>query len=521
MDQWLTLLLKNDLNEYLPLILKIVFLALWFFTTLVIFSAPLPGKKIKVNYVLLGWIFCGSLLAILIYQATWQLGGMARPRFVSYLRSHNRRSNAAEQQSLRGPIFDRRGMVLAAPRTGSIWERRYPLGEAAAHPLGYYHPRYGLTAVERICDSRLSGVIKNKEQLAHSLLGRRAEQGESLTLTLDSRLQKLAYDLLKKRRGAVVVLNPRNGDLLALVSSPGFDPADPGSVLHATSTDPLFNRAVQGAYPPGSTFKIVTAGAALCAGISPTYNCPGGGFIADSGTRAIRDSEYYSAHRKGETWRGWGSINMKEAMVHSSNVYFAQLGAACTAEQLCHTFNQLHIGRKIAYMHDAEESLATNPGQVPSLKSRWNRAQAAIGQGDLLVSPLHVACFTAAAANRGALCAPRLNAASPVVILSEPFTPAAAYTLKVLLREAVRRGTGRRADLAGLDVCGKTGTAQIGSGRDHAWFTCFAPFAEPAIVVTVLVENGGFGAAAALPIARELLLNADRLGLVQVSGRRQ
>ncbi len=521
MAEWLSGLLQSNQNIPIQLILKVLFFTVLFIAVISLYSASCPKKKVKVNYILLCWIFCCSLLAILIYQATWQLGGMTRPEFVKFMRTYNRRKNVAGQQVLRGPILDRRGMVLAAPQSDSIWKRRYPLGAAAVHPLGYYHPRYGITAVERACDGVLSGIIQDKETIAKSILGKRAEQGESISLTLDSRLQKKAYQLLKNRRGSVVVMNPLNGELLALVSSPGFDPTQPKRAMADTKGKPLFNRAVQGRYPPGSTFKIVIAGAVLNKGISPTYNCPSGGYIAGFGRKAIRDSEYYSARRKGRKWRGWGKINMKEAMVHSSNVYFSQLGANCSADLLKQAMQSLHLDSEIVYMTGSSGNLECAAGGMPGLKSKWHRAQSAIGQGDVLVTPLHVACYTAAAANRGSLYAPKLNKATPAKKLSQPFTPAAAYTLKVMLRDVVKRGTGRKADIRGLDVCGKTGTAQVSSGKDHSWFTCFAPFSKPEIVVTVLIENGGYGAAAALPIAKDLLIEADKLGLIKGSKRRR
>lgn len=504
--------LKGDLGVHLLTIMKALFLIVLLWAVLALFGTAYPGKKLKVNYVLLGWIFCGALFAVLAYQATWQLGGMTRPAFVKFMRTYNRRENAAQQQALRGALLDRRGLVLAAPQPGSIWGRRYPLGAAAAHPLGYYDFRYGITAVERVCDGTLSGMVQAPEDLAKSILIKRLEQGESVNLTLDSRLQKKAYELMKNRGGAVVVLNPRNGDLLALVSSPGFDPRHPANAIHDSIRKPAFNRAVQGRYPPGSTFKIVTAGAALNNNLSPTFNCPGGGFVASKGKKPIRDSEYYSDLRKGRQWKGWGSINMQEAMIHSSNVYFSQLGAGCTAMQLDEVMRAVQIDQEIPYLAGSSGTLASMPGKMPGLESGWSRAQAAIGQGNLLVTPLHVACYTAAVANKGVLYAPQLNLDAPARKLSQPFTAATAYTLKKMLREVVKKGTGRGAELAGLDVCGKTGTAEVGGSKDHAWFTCFAPFNDPVLVVTVLVENGGYGAEAALPVARELLLEAAQLG---------
>ncbi len=512
-------LLRDHLGLHLLTIMKALFLIVLLWAVLALYGAAYPGKKMKVSYLQLGWIFCGSLLAILVYQATWQLGGMTRPQFVKFMRTYNRRANAAQQQALRGALLDRRGLVLAAPQAGSIWERRYPLGEAAVHPLGYYDFRYGITAVERACDGVLSGMILDNEEFAKSILGKRPEQGESVTLTLDSRLQKKAYELLRKRSGAVVVMNPRNGDLLAIVSSPGFNPRQPEAAIRDAVRKPVFNRAVQGLYPPGSTFKIVTAGAALNNGISPTFNCPAGGFVAGKGRKPIRDSEYYSALRRGRAWSGWGTINMKEAMVHSSNVYFSQLGAGCTESQLTAVLRSVQIDQEIGYLIGSSGTLMCARGGMPTLESGWDRAQAAIGQGDVLVTPLHVACYTAAAANKGTLFAPRLLLEAPARKLSQPFTAATAYTLKVMLREVVQKGTGRGADLAGLEVCGKTGTAEVNSGKDHAWFTCFAPFSDPVLVVTVLIENGGFGAEAALPVARDLLAEAEKLGYFKVTDR--
>ncbi|MBO7687458.1 MAG: penicillin-binding protein 2, partial [Kiritimatiellae bacterium] len=139
-------------------------------------------------------------------------------------------------------------------------------------------------------------------------------------------------------------------------------------------------------------------------------------------------------------------------------------------------------------------------------------APVAIGQGALQLTPLGVALVTAAVADDGLIVAPTLSETAKPTLRARPFSFAAAQRVKKMMRAAVRRGTGRPCDVPGLDVCGKTGTAQTGKGADHAWFTCFAPEASPRLVVTVLVEGGGFGAKAAAPVAREILLEAQRLG---------
>jgi len=512
-------LLNSDVGPDLLRALKIVFLAVLAVAALGILCAPTvkPGKV--TSYGLLRILFAGALFAVLGYQATWQMLGYTNPAFVKFVRRYNRRPNAAEKQVMRGPLLDRRGRVLAAPVPGDVWGRRYPLGEAAAHPLGYYHATYGITAVERVCDPTLSGYALDKrdEALGKALFAQRAAEGEAVTLTLDQRLQQKAYELLAGRKGAVVVMRPRSGALLALVSSPGFDPLNPAEAIADEQNAPAFNRAVQGRYPPGSTFKILLAGLALEKGLPQVFACPGQGYIAGPNTPPIRDSEFYAYQRKGAVWPGWGRIGLKEATVHSSNVYFAQLGVESRPEAFNDMMDKARIREPLPYLSASGGELKSARGHVPEVTKKRAIALLAIGQGEVLTTPLHVACFTAAVAADGRMMCPRLCKSDPIEEVSRLFSARTAGRLRAILREAVSRGTGKGADLAGLDVCGKTGTAQAPGGEDHAWFTCFAPQPAPNIVVTVLVERGGFGAKAALPVARALLQEADSLGYVRVA----
>ena len=511
-------ILNGSLGPDILRALKIVFLAFLAVATLAVLFAPSikPGKT---QYSLLRFVFAASLAAVLCYQASWQLLGFTDPDFVKFMRRYNRRPNAAEKQVMRGPILDRRGMVLAAPVPGDVWGRRYPLGEAAVHPLGYYHSKYGITAVERVYDPTLSGYAIDKRDDTPQLMGKalfaqRAAEGEAVTLTLDQRLQQKAYELMDGRQGAVVVMMPRTGDLLALVSSPGFDPLAPASALINSATTPAFNRAVQGRYPPGSTFKILLAGLALDKKQSPVFACPGDGFRMPS-TPPIRDSEYYAYQRKGAAWGGWGRIGLKDALVHSSNVYFAQLGVASAPEDFNAMIARSLFNTPLTYLRSENGDLQSARGNVPEVSKKRALALLSIGQGEVLATPLHVACFTAAVAGDGKMVRPRLGKDEPVEEESRLFSPQTAAQLRTMLREAVSKGTGKGANVPGLDVCGKTGTAQVAGKEDHAWFTCFAPHGHPGIVVTVLVEHGGFGARSALPVARGLLEEADRLGYIR------
>ena len=499
--------------------LKVAFLAFFTVASLAVLFAP-RARTGRVTYGLLRVTVTAALAAVLAYQATWQLAGFAKPDFVRFMRRYNKRPRAAETQVMRGPILDRRGLVLAAPVPGDVWGRRYPLGEAAVHPVGYFHPRFGITAVERVCDPELSGYpAETKEDFpGKNLFAVRAAEGAAVTLTLDAGLQAKAYELLEGRKGAVVVMRPRSGALLALVSSPGFDPLNPQSAVGDDENSPVFNRATQGRYPPGSTFKILIAGMALEKGFSPVYACPGMGYIAGPDTPPIRDSEYYAYERNGAVWPGWGRLSLEEALTHSSNVYFAQLGVGCGAAAFNRVMASARINEALVYLDAVSGKLKTACGHAPEVAQKRKLALLAIGQGEVLVTPLHVACFTAAVAAGGEMVRPRLRADEPVEKLGVLFTPGTAKQLGEMLRKAVRSGTGRAANVPALEVCGKTGTAQVPGGEDHAWFTCFAPHKRPSIVVTVLVERGGFGAKAALPVARALLEEADRLGYVRRAG---
>lgn len=495
---------------------KLCFLILLTLAVLFIVSSPRvkPGKS---SYTLLRLIFLLMFSATLVYQATWQLTGHARPEFVKFMRRYNRRPNAAQMQTLRGPLLDRRGMVLTAPVPGEVWERYYPLGAAGVHPLGYSHARFGLAGVEWACDPTLSGyAMENTNRWQrHLVLAPRSEEGAAQELTLDSRLQKKAYSLLEGRKGAVIIMQPATGALLALVSSPGFDPVNPAFALQDKQNQPALNRATQGVYPPGSVLKILVAVAGLEQGVAGVIPCPALGYIAAPATPAIRDNEYYAAQRRGRTWRGWGNLGLEAALKHSSNVYFAQLGVACGVERFAAVMQRAQLDQKFVYLEGSGGKLRSSKGNIPDVKRASELAHLGIGQGKMLVTPLHVACFTSAIAYEGRLMKPNLLKESQPVELTQLCSAPVARELRRMLRQAVVSGTGRGADIRGMEVCGKTGTAEVSGQQDHAWFTCFAPEKKPIIMVTVLIENGGFGAQSAVPVARQLLLYSQKLGYLR------
>lgn len=486
--------------------------------------APRPGRKHLWLLAAGLWI---ALLGVLVHQAAWQLAGFRRPEFVRFMRFHDPRPDTSLKQVRRGTITDWRGTVLAQSDPVDLSRRIYPLGAAACHAVGYLHPRYGLAGVEQAADATLCGYsfasLDDLDRFGRNLLDHQAAGGSDVHLTLDAELQVEAYGLMEGKRGAVVVLRPADGAILCLASAPGFDPANPAEAMLDTANAPLLNRAVQGLYPPGSTFKILMAGLAADRHQAPVLRCPGEGFVPAPGARPIRDSEFYSALRAGRAWPGYGRIGLQQGFIHSSNVYFSQLGLILGAQAFNELVVRSRINTGVTYCSGTAVSLASAPGHLPQvgLRNRLLLAQLAIGQGPMVVTPLHVALWTAAVAEDGVLPQPRLRADTPPAELGRVMTLEAAATVKALLRETVLRGTGRAANVPGLTVCGKTGTAEAPGGGEHAWFTCFAPAKRPELVVTVLVEQGGYGAQAAAPIARELLEEAVELGLLGGDAKEQ
>ena len=520
MFEAMTALLNGEWGPGLIRLFRFSFLVLMGLSCLTFMLTPSPKAKKKQVFSIFALLMGGALLALLVYQATWQLAGFRRQEFVAFMRQHNPRPDAAEKQVKRGTIYDCHGVKLALSVEGEPWGRIYPLGAAAAHVVGYFHPRYGLAGVERAAEAQLAGVgiatKREREQFGRNLFDREQAEGLYQALTLDARLQERAYELLAGRPGAVVALRPYDGAILALVSSPSFDPYHPGQAAQDSAAAPMLNRALQGRYPPGSTFKILVAAMAAAQNLAPVFNCPGGGFAAASHIRPIRDSAYWAYERRGEVWHGYGRIGLRAGFVRSSNVYFAQLGMACGAERFNIVAEAAHLNERVTIFSGSGEDIRSLAGNVPHVTSHDSAAvaQLSIGQGAMLVTPLHVAMFTAAMAAEGVLWQPRLDAQDEPRMMNRITTPTAAATVAALMREAVREGTGRGADIPGMDVCGKTGTAEVAGGNDHAWFTCFAPQHDPRLVVTVIIEHGGFGAVAALPVARDLLVEADRLGLL-------
>lgn len=450
---------------------------------------------------------------------------------------HNRRLAAAEEAIIRGTIYDRNGIVLAEDRMiGNSKKRVYPLGPATAHLLGFISQRYGRTGLESTFDHHLLGLDEAGKwrSTLDRILGRQ-RYGHNINLTIDSRLQKRAQNLLGSRNGAVVALDPKTGGVLAVVSSPTFDPGSIEDVVKTESIvqngknvdlkitmfdmlkkqsedSPLLNKAVRGYYPPGSIFKIITGAGSLEAdqqNLNRVYECKGSitvnGFV-------LRDSANH------------GRVGFNDSMAVSCNSFFASLGLELGGDGLKKTARSFGFefveydksGRLVGNYPLVGTEIPFNPGILPLNKiDPAEVASTAIGQGRVLVTPLHMALVAAGIANGGKIMKPVVlekvssregNAykrMSPEV-LSTAVSSETAGRVAAAMKESVARGTGSQASVSGFTVAGKTGSAQNPHGETHAWFVGFAPAEDPRIAVAVVVENAGSGGGVAAPLAREI-----------------
>ncbi len=438
-------------------------------------------------------------------------------------------------------------------------KRFYPFKNFAAHVLGYlqelspdeiesgiYEERrlgdlVGKTGIEKICENRLVGTDGEKIEIVDSLGRSKGEvtrhaprKGKNIRLTIDFALQKRVEELLEEREGTIVILDARDGEVLALASYPDFDPNrfinrfTPEEWLDLVNSPefPLENRAIRGLYSPGSIFKLTMALGALDLGLitdRTTYFCPG----------KIR---IYGHPRSCWFEGGHGSMDLYNAIRHSCNIYFYHVGKEMGIDNIARYAKKLGMGRKTGI-----DLLGEKAGLVPD--PQWKQEErgepwypgetisVAIGQGPLLVTPLQIAMHTALIANRGQKIIPHLLKSDSNIPLKDNNHDSPAQRMTVDIERSIfekvikgmwkvvnEQGTGRAARISGFDVCGKTGSTQLRNSSEtekkeeqeeelktHSWFTGFAPRDNPEVVITVLVEYGGFGGATAAPLARTLL----------------
>ncbi|HEY9896222.1 MAG TPA: penicillin-binding transpeptidase domain-containing protein, partial [Candidatus Sericytochromatia bacterium] len=346
-------------------------------------------------------------------------------------------------------------------------------------------------------------------QIVKSLGMKPSQSGSPMQLTLDLELQKTAEKALAKRRGAVVALDVQTGEVLALASGPTFDPnlftrrISPAEWKELqSSSQPFLNRALQG-YPPGSTFKVVTAAAGI----------QSGKFSPDS-TLATFAALNLGGHLFHEHGAGYGVIGFRDAIAYSSNTFFYQVGLAAGPEQISKWAKRLGIGTTDTMGLDGgSQGLVPTPAEKETLyKEPWyggDTVSMSIGQGLVQVTPLEMAVMTAAIVNDGKRVKPHLLKAQTADPQLQPeatgLDPGTIAIIKAGLIDVVRKGTASQLNNGSIPPTGgKTGTSEVLGQPDHALYVGFGPTSKPRIAVAVVVENGGFGAVSAVPIAHEL-----------------
>ncbi len=445
---------------------------------------------------------------VLIGARLWYVQIAQGPAIAS--RAANPRNGTVEAG--RGRILATDGTVLAYSHGG---RRIYPLGAELAQIVGYVSTRYGTSGIEQAYDRALSApdlsgnAFGQFEEIRAALAGHaRMARGDDIVTTIVPAIENELYtQLAPYARAAGVVIDPHSGAVLAIASVPSFDPQAIDGIfgsLDANPQSPLLDRATQGLYPPGSTFKIFTASAALDSGaVTPGSHFEDPGYL-NVGTGVLHDNE-------GEAT---GYQDVTTAFALSSNVDFAQITLKMGLDTFYQYLSRFGIGGNLDFQLPASASVVPLRTQV----SAGELAQMGFGQGALLVSPLQMALVAATVANDGDEPRPYIVrqirrdgmavGVLPSGMLASPISADTAREVKKMMIAVVERGTGTVASLPNVIVAGKTGTATNPHGAPHSWFVCFAPADHPRAVVAILVENAGYGAAVAAPIARNVLETA-------------
>jgi peptidoglycan glycosyltransferase len=436
----------------------------------------------------------------------------------------NPRVIAAALNADRGSVTDRGGTVLAENVQGDGHSERVFHDIDAAHLLGYFSPlRYGLDGIERSRNEALSGTdpLTVKEAIKSTV--RLRTEGHDVRLTIDSGLQHLAASLLSGVTGSATLIEPRTGRILAMASSPAYNPntlttnapqdvksADAAwQELLGNDNRPLLMRPTSGLYPPGSTFKVFTAASAIEAGAIQRDTV-----FEDNGSLTVDGRVIPEFNRPDESQTRWTAT---EGLIWSLNVVYAQVGLKLGADAFAAAARDFGIGQAIPFEFPVESGqLASNDD---GLENPIALADTAFGQGELLVTPLHMALVMCAIANGGRIPKPILvdavlnpdgstSTRTEPSIWRRPISSQTADTVLSMLYESVGYGYARRAAIAGINVAGKTGTAESGREAPHGWFIGSAGVDAPAIVVSVCLDYGGEGGGLALDIGRELLAAA-------------
>jgi peptidoglycan glycosyltransferase len=430
----------------------------------------------------------------------------------------NRRELLEEQKIRRGVIRAGDGTVLARSlkQPDDSYVRTYPPGRLFSHAVGYSFVRQGRAGLERYYDDDLSGRKGELGSLLDRLSGSERD-GDNLVTSLDPAAQRVALQQLGGRKGAVVALDPRTGAIRVMASVPGYDPntvkdQQEFSALNRDKDAPLLNRNTQAGYPPGSTFKVVTAIAAI----------DSGRYTPDSRINGRNGKRISGVPLNNDQGESFGDITLTEALTHSVNTVFGEIGEKVGKATMKKYMDRLGFGAPVEVDLPRDERAASGERQrghiIPATNGAVDVGRMAIGQDKLTVTPLQMAMVASAVANGGKLMKPHLG--DRVVDrdgrtvdhigpeeMSQVMSADTAAKVGAMMGQVVKEGTGTAAALEGIDVAGKTGTAEVDHGcPNQLWFIAFAPAQDPRVAIAATVECGtGFGGTVAAPIAKAVM----------------
>ena len=417
----------------------------------------------------------------------------------------------------RGSIITADGLTLAESiqQEDGTYVRSYPNGNLAAHAVGYYSQQYGSSGVESSQDKTLTGSkdYSSWQNALNSLAGI-TEPGNSVQLTIDSRIQQAAEQALAGRKGAIVVLDPRTGAVLAWASAPAYDNTDIAAAMEAANASggadtSMFDRATQALYSPGSTFKTVTLSSALengVAALSSTYSSPGRMEIGGADVVSVNE-------------QGHGTITLDRAFAVSSNTVFGQVAEQLGADRLVATAQAFGYGQNLGIDFSTAASIMPDPADMSTWELAWAGAGQPVGQGHTpgpQTTVMQNAVIAAAIANNGIAMNPyvvgQILAPDGTVIkttrersLGQAVSSGTAEQVKEAMLDVVQNGSGSAAGIAGVKVAGKTGTAETNSATPNSTFIGFAPYDSPTLAVSLVLEETTENEATAAAVAGQVL----------------
>lgn len=417
----------------------------------------------------------------------------------------------------RGSIITADGLTLAESiqQADGTYARSYPNGNLAAHVVGYYSQQYGTMGIENTQNDTLTGSkdYSSWQNALNSLAGI-SEPGNSVQLTIDSRIQRAAEQALAGRVGAIVALDPRSGAVLAWASAPTFDNTNIQAAIEAANASggadtSMYDRATLALYTPGSTFKVLTLASALENGLATldtTYDSPGRMEIGGADVVSIGE-------------RGHGTISLAKAFALSSNTVFGQVADGLGAEKLVATARAFGYGQQLGLDFTTAASVMPNPEEMTEWELAWAGAGQPVGQGHTpgpQATVMQNALMAATIANNGIAMNPyvvsQILAPDGTVLkttrgrsLGQAVSSGTAAQVKQAMLDVVQNGTGSAAAIAGVKVAGKTGTAETNNANANSTFVGFAPYDTPTVAIAVVIEQNAKGEESAAAVGGQVL----------------